>query len=63
MLINEEILVNYMNKDLAVQNVDISEKTSKMMEEKKILKHQINTPLYNGALINRLLTILFSLYL
>ena len=60
---NEELLVHHMDKDPSYVNVDMGENDFEVMEKKSYLEQQASTPLYDGAPVSRLSTIILLLYL
>ena len=63
-LINEDLLVNRLGEDPALVDVNISESDPVVMRAKSYLEQQASTPLYDGAPMSRLSTILlFMTYL
>ena len=62
-LINENLLVNRMGEDPTLVDVNMSESDPIVMRAKSYLEQQASTPLYDGAHMSTLSTILLFPYL
>ena len=60
---NKDLLVNQMGEDPVVVDVNMIETDPTIMAAKSYLEQQASTPLYDGASVSRLSTILLFLYL